>query len=103
MFRSQEVQFEALRLNYSRAISSYLSLGRLVLLGWLIFVTLRFLLLASTTSDVDAEIIAKFAGQLQRTIHRGSIFNVAGWQDTYFLYKYDLGMLISNPSLYCGC
>ncbi|KAJ5455646.1 uncharacterized protein N7458_003910 [Penicillium daleae] len=42
-------------------------------------------------SDLDTEIIAKFAGQLHRTIHRGSIFNVAGWQGTYYPFKYDLG------------
>jgi homogentisate 1,2-dioxygenase len=46
-------------------------------------------------SNVDTEIIAKFAGQVQRTVHRGSIFNVAGWSGTYYPFKYDLGMLIS--------
>jgi homogentisate 1,2-dioxygenase len=43
-------------------------------------------------SDVDKEIIAKFAGQMYRTVQRGSIFNVAGWSGTYYPYKYDLGM-----------
>ncbi|CEJ57654.1 hypothetical protein PMG11_06340 [Penicillium brasilianum] len=42
-------------------------------------------------SDGDTDIIAKFAGQLHRTSHRGSIFNVVGWQGTYYPYKYDLG------------
>ncbi|GLI78307.1 hypothetical protein PoHVEF18_006618 [Penicillium ochrochloron] len=42
-------------------------------------------------SNVDTEIIAKFAGQVHRTVHRGSIFNVAGWSGTYYPFKYDLG------------
>lgn len=54
-------------------------------------------------SDVDTDIIAKFAGQLHKTSHRGSIFNVVGWQGTYYPYKYDLGMLYLLLSLYSRC
>ena len=41
--------------------------------------------------DDQMEVVAKFAGRVYRTLHRGSIFNVVAWHGTYYPYKYDLG------------